>query len=89
MYGKGPRDKSQYARCPCRHMRSVACPVMGSRCVRVPPPRDVLGCMGAPDRLPPLCPVVSVVALDLLALGWRRNEQRRRYGRPKLFPVRL
>jgi hypothetical protein len=31
MYGKGPRDKSQYARCPCRHTRSVACPAMGSR----------------------------------------------------------
>jgi hypothetical protein len=66
MYGRAPRDESQYARWPCRHTSSVACPAMGSRCVSVPPPLDVLGRMGASDRLPPMCPVVSVVALDLL-----------------------
>jgi hypothetical protein len=66
MYERKLYDESQYARWPCCHTGSVTCRAMGSRSVSVPPPLDILGRMGAPDRLPPMCPVVSVVALDLL-----------------------
>src|SRR5262245_18634501 len=37
---------------------------MGRRCDHVLSPPSVLGHMGAPDRLPTVCPGLSVVALD-------------------------
>jgi len=63
-YGHRICDEHRRDRRSCIRTCSVTCPAMGRRCDRVLSPPSVLGCMGAPDRLPTVCPGLSVVALD-------------------------
>ena len=63
-YGHRICDEHRRDRRACIRTCRVTFPAMGRRCDRVLSPPSVLGCMGAPDRLPTVCPGLSVVALD-------------------------
>src|SRR5262249_47715168 len=71
VYGRRTPAESPGASCPPIRARRVALPAVGLRGDSAPPLADVLGRLGAADRLPTVRPVVSVVALSLHASGGR------------------